>query len=352
MAERLSLIHQALPRVFDIPGRVADGWGGSPTVVGVEGWAGAVRRPEGAYAGQPGLTHLQLGQGRVSCRIDGRVALVVGGPQCDPGDEALVLHQAVHGLRESGVHRIGVFPVREGDLRDVLTAGFQAVPVGAEGWLDLTTFGLAGGARAALRQMVNRALGRGIEVKTLDAIGGAEAMMECWEAWLAAKSPRWGLGWWTGQPLRGAHAMKRVVGAFRDGRLEAFCTVMPAGGASWAVDVLCRRPDAAAGAMEAVLVEVIQRLQREGAERLSLGPSPMFAWETPPPGALGRMAVWARESDRGERWFGFRGLYDFKNKFRPAWQPVSMGLWPDASPWTAYRVLRVWGLRGQVRTGP
>jgi lysylphosphatidylglycerol synthetase-like protein (DUF2156 family) len=49
-------------------------------------------------------------------------------------------------------------------------------------------------------------------------------------------------------------------------------------------------------------------------------------------------------SSLGNRIFGFWGLYTFKAKFRPRWEPVYFGARPRLSWLALYRGCRMWGL--------
>jgi hypothetical protein len=97
----------------------------------------------------------------------------------------------------------------------------------------------------------------------------------------------------------------------------ACVTLTPCAPLGWHTELLLRRTDAPIGVLEATLAAAHQALQAEGARFLSLG-------EVPFVGTGG--GFWAQAA----RWVGNRlrfaynaqGLYAFKHKFRPHWQPL------------------------------
>lgn len=84
-------------------------------------------------------------------------------------------------------------------------------------------------------------------------------------------------------------------------------------------ELILRSPGAPVGIMEALLVSMAKCLKAEGCSWLSLGEVPFYHHETPSNwksrsiNGAGRMLKFA---------YNYRGLFHFKNKFSPHWQPV------------------------------
>ena len=338
-------------RLLTLPARVLDGRGPSVAPVDVPL---AVRHqwlldgsppPEGWLAVQPGLATVGDAAQWASFAANGRTALAVGGVH---GNDRVA---AFRGFRERtgslGYRRQAVYPVRAADLEAAREAGFGTLPIGVEAWVSLDQFTLRGKRFADLRQMRNRAANRGVHVEEVDPHRWQRPLAATWQAFLDARSVPWRVRWLSGAPMGGRQFGRRTFVAHRDRQVQAFCTVLPGGAGSASLDVMCRAPEAQPGSVESLLVAVLQRLRDEGRARVSLGPCPLAGGVTnDAPGALGVLFRWAWGSDRGDRWFGFRRLAAFKEKFRPDYEVVHLGLAPRISAWALYLVARIWALEG------
>jgi len=344
----------ALRRVLGWPGQVLDVLDGrvQPAPEAPVPEPLPVHTPEAYLTVQPGLAHHREGEDWAAFHVQGGTALVVGGPQAPASArKQQVLRGVLRTTRELGVRRQVLYPVRPDDLHDVTQVGFATAQVGVEAWVDLQDFTLKGKRWAHLRQMRNRARGRGVQVHETRPGPWDHAMEQVWDAWVQAKQPRWSLRWLTGTPSLERPLDRRYFVAHAAGRLQAFCTVLPGPDGTWAVDVLCRAPDAIPGSMERLLVHAFQQLRDEGARAVNLGPCPLagtagqgLSAQERPPGLLGWAFKVAWDSKLGERLFGFRGLHAFKAKFRPRWEPVYLAAAPRLGWVEWYAAARMWAL--------
>jgi hypothetical protein len=96
---------------------------------------------------------------------------------------------------------------------------------------------------------------------------------------------------------------------------------------AWHVELLLRHPEAPPGVMEQLLLRVIAALSAEGCAFLNLGEVPLIA-----PPASAPPAPLSRREQRAALWgqqiaqivaplYNVAGLYQFKNKFEPIWEP-------------------------------
>ena len=67
------------------------------------------------------------------------------------------------------------------------------------------------------------------------------------------------------------------------------------------------------------------------------------------PWSLRAFMAFLFRSSIGQRLFGFRQLFHFKNKFAPQWEPVYLAGWPRMGFWSMYAGGRMWGLFGGAR---
>jgi lysylphosphatidylglycerol synthetase-like protein (DUF2156 family) len=299
------------------------------------------RWPEAHLALEAGLHYHLHGDEVLAYQVRRGTAFAIGGLNTD--DPTALLRSFVERARERGVRRLLVFPVRSTERQSVHAAGFGSVQVGVEAWVDLPGWSPSGKAYAHVRQMCNRARRRGVSVSAADPSVDAEQMSAIHEHWLASKEPSWRMKLLVGSPGLERPFDRRFLVARSEGRIEAFLTLLPGAAGQWGVDVMCRRPDAVAGSMEALLVHAIETLRDEGAATLSLGPCPMAGVDQGEK-LLEHVFRGLYGSSTGNRLFGFRSLHRFKDKFRPRWEPVFFAAAPRLGVFSLYAGCRMWGL--------
>lgn len=347
-----------LRRVLALPGVVLDWFdadvpaagSGSPTEVYPLVRASA-RWPEAHLALEEGLSHYVDEGHVVAWQRRGSTAFAVGGVNAEPEARSGLLLRFGEALAAGGVRRRLLFPVRREELEGAREAGFTAVQVGVEAWMDLPGLDTRGRAWAHVRQMVNRARRRGVTVDEAAPADHAGELGEIYAAWLAARRPKWRMKLLVGSPGLDHPFDRRYFVARSGGRIEAFVTVLPGREGQWGLDVMCRRPDAIPGTMESLVLAVARALQAEGADALSLGPCPMAGVPTRGVGELEGPAPLLRSvftmlfaTKLGNRVFAFQNLYRFKNKFNPRWDPVYFAAQPRLGMVELYLGCRMWGL--------
>lgn len=344
-----------LRRALALPGRVldlADAAAGRPRLAGglePDAVLPLVRRqarhPESHLALEPGLSYVVAHGHVLAYRLRGGTAFGVGGVNAPPGERGPLLAAFAAQLRARGCRRVLLFPLRRDELDEARAAGFDAVQVGVEAWLDLPGLDLGGREHAHVRHLRNVARRRGVRVDELGADDARALLPDVYAAWLASKRPRWRMRLLVGTPGFERAYDRRYLVARGEDRVEGFVTLVPGGPGVWGVDVMCRRPDAIKGTMEALVVAAAERLRDEGATALSLGPCPMAAVPVQGPrSALRRTFALLYGTRCGNRLFGFRNLHRFKQKFRPRWEPVWFGATPRLGVTALYAGCRMWGL--------
>ncbi len=302
------------------------------------------RWPEAHLALEPGLHYHRSAEGPLAYQIRGGTAFAIGG--LNSSNVPRLLQSFRRQTEALGIRRQLVFPVRSHELSAVGAAGFEALQVGVEAWIDLEGFTVRGNRFEGVRHMRNRACRHGVtSVEVAQPAGRADEFIALHTAWLRSKRPTWRMRLLVGSPGLEAPFDRRYFAAERDGQLQAFCTVLPGASGQWGVDVMCRRPDAASGAMEHLLLHVSATLRGEGARTLSLGACPMA--EVPLLGSrrgLRRIFRGLYASRLGNQVFGFRNLVKFKNKFRPRYEPIHVAASPRLGAIELYLGCRMWGL--------
>lgn len=297
------------------------------------------RWPEAQLALEP---HLQVhtdGQAVLAYEVRGSTVFGIGG--LNTPDIGRLLRSFA---REAGAgaRRHLVFPVREEERPAVHDAGYGTIQVGVEGWLDLPDLTWAGRRYQHVRHLRNKAVRLGVRCEEGDPAIHADELRAIHADWLASKRPAWRMKLLIGSPGLDHPGDRRYLIARTEERVEAFLTLLPGAPGQWGIDVMCRRPDAAKGTMEHLIVHAVDLLRDEGAHALSLGPCPMADVTTP--GALGGLFRFLYGSALGNQLFGFRNLHVFKLKFKPRWQPVYFAAAPKLGVFELYAGCRMWGL--------
>jgi lysylphosphatidylglycerol synthetase-like protein (DUF2156 family) len=111
-----------------------------------------------------------------------------------------------------------------------------------------------------------------------------------------------------------------TVARDRNGRVHAFCSWIEMGDDRMALDLIRRRPDAAAGAVDLCIVTAIERSRVDGRAWVSLGSVPFR--ETLDDAPDGRLARQTRAYLYAHGFWGYsyRGLSHFKAKFATGWE--------------------------------
>jgi phosphatidylglycerol lysyltransferase len=218
--------------------------------------------------------------------------------------------------------RAGFYQVRPERLGLYLDAGMQARKLGEFAWVRLDEFSLKGGKRANLRTAVNRAERDGLEFRVLSPADVPPVLAQ-----LSSISQRW-------LDKNKAREKGYSLGAFSDdyvcsgpvalvrqhGRVIAFATLMETGLTEEAsLDLMRHTEDAPPGTMDYLFVQLLLHYQNRGFQRFGLGMAPLSGMANH---ALA--SNWHRLAGllfgHGERFYHFRGLRAFKEKFDPQWE--------------------------------
>ncbi|MGD0447645.1 MAG: phosphatidylglycerol lysyltransferase domain-containing protein [Candidatus Dormibacteria bacterium] len=274
------------------------------------------------FAGDRAKAILHTGGGVVGFQERWGAAVAVGDPLVAPGLRRI----AVAGFLDmcAGRHWVPCFFQTDAALRDgYRTAGFRLIKFGEEAVVEVDRFDLAAAARADARHEVARARRAGLEVVTVwdpQPPGGLWTELEqVSRDWLQVRGGR-EMGFSLGR-LRDVDGTTRyTVARDRNGRVHAFCSWIEMGDDGMALDLIRRRPNAAAGAVDLCIVTAIERSRVDGRARVSLGAVPFR--ETLGDAPDGRLARQTRAYlyEHGFWGYSYRGLSHFKAKFATSWE--------------------------------
>lgn len=199
----------------------------------------------------------------------------------------------------------------------------QALKLGEQAVVDLRRFTLAGGEWLKLRRSINRAERDGLAFEFLPAeavpavLDELEAVSDAWLSAHNAAEKGFSLG--TFDRLYIASGPVAVIRL--DGRIVAFASLMTAASKGDAfIDLMRHIPGVHRGMMDLLFVKIMEALKTKGFQSLNLGMAPLAGLS-----GNSRAPAWnhvARQIfEHGERFYNFRGVRAFKEKFDPDWQP-------------------------------
>lgn len=219
--------------------------------------------------------------------------------------------------------RAAFYKTRPQGLPLYIDAGLRAYKLGEEAFVSLPEFSLQGSRRANLRHGVTRGEREGL---TLEIVPAADVgphlpeMRRVSDAWLAKQHTR-EKGFSLGAFGDAYVASQPVALVRRDDRLVAFATLMcpDVQRIEASIDLMRQTPDAPPGTMDFLFGQLMLHFKAQGYQRFGLGMAPMSGMEThqlaPRWHRFGRMMF-----AHGARFYNFRGLRSFKDKFDPLWE--------------------------------
>lgn len=265
--------------------------------------------------------------------VVGRACVALGDP-IGPRDDAA---RAIRGFRDFCAVR-DWSPAFYQTLPDYLTAyrdaGFETLCVGAEAVVDVRSFTLAGGANKSLRGGVGRLRKAGFTTDVLapphDAalISELSAVSDEWLRAQKGREKRFSLGWFDEAYLQDGPLL---VVRTPDGAICAFANIIPEYQIrETTIDLMRRSPSIAPnGVMDLLFVALIEWARGDGG----VGESAADCFDTLNLGLSPLAGVGDQEGDPAteravrfiyehvNQFYNFKGLYEYKNKFQPEWQP-------------------------------
>jgi phosphatidylglycerol lysyltransferase len=249
--------------------------------------------------------------------------------------------------------RAAFYQVRPQALPLYLDAGLRIFKLGEEAHVRLQEFSLKGPRRANLRQGVNRAEREGLSFEIIER--GAvpsylERLRDVSEEWLKAHKTRekgFSLGCFDERYL----LQQPVAVVYHGENLVAFASLMTTEAhVEASVDLMRQRSNAPTGTMDYLFVNILLHYKEAGYQRFGLGMAPMSGMASHP--LAPRWHRFARFAfERGERFYNFRGLRSFKQKFDPVWEPRYLAAPGGLAPMfalTDIAALISGGLRGVI----
>jgi phosphatidylglycerol lysyltransferase len=275
-----------------------------------------------ALLGDKEILFSQSGRALVMYGVQGRSWVALGDPVGPPEERSELLWTFVERVdRHDGwpvFYEVGVE-----NLPLYIELGLGLAKIGEEARVPVAGFSLEGGSRKSLRQNRKRVETEGCRFEIVPREGVPPLMDELKavsDAWIADKRARekgFSLGFFDAAYLsRFSAAIVR-----REGRVVAFANVWRGADLEeMSVDLMRFTPDAPAGLMDYLFVELILSAKAEGFRWFNLGMAPLSGLDSRALAPLWTK-VGALVFRHGDQFYNFQGLRDYKDKFDPVWEP-------------------------------
>ena len=220
------------------------------------------------------------------------------------------------------------YQVSPANLDLYLEVGLNLLKIGEEARVRLADFNLDGKSKKVLRNTVNKLHREGLRLEIVPAEAVADLLPRLKpvsDAWLHDKhvrEKRFSLGAFDPRYL--ARTPMAVV--WQGERPVAFANLLLNDSREEAsVDLMRHLPDSPAGIMDYLFVELMLWARGEGYRWFNLGMAPLAGLQS-----RRQAPLWNRFGamvfGRGERFYNFRGLQRYKEKFDPQWEPRYMAV--------------------------
>jgi len=205
-----------------------------------------------------------------------------------------------------------------------LDLGLSLFKLGEEARVDLSAFSLQGKKHDAQRSARNRfgKLNYQFEILTgPDVEAALSALRQISDAWLTSKNTRekrFSLGFFAED-----YISRTDVAVIKDetGHIQAFANIWKTDvKEELSIDLMRYHPDSPKGIMDFLFAELMLWGQAEHYQWFSLGMAPLAGLEQRPLSPLWHK-VGATIFKMGDQFYNFEGLYQYKAKFEPDWQP-------------------------------
>jgi phosphatidylglycerol lysyltransferase len=306
-----------------------------------------------AFAAQDDKHHLVVagGKGLVAYAVRGHVAFSAGDPLCAEDDAEDATREWLEYCRHNGWTPC-VYEAADESLPVYRRLGLRSLKMAEEAIVELGSFSLAGGKRAALRSMVHKVTRLGLVVRRYDRAAALEPAVdgqleEISEEWLSEKrlgEMGFSLGRFSLESLDDAFVFLCLDGA----RVVAFTTWRPyRGGRAALLDLMRKRRDAPSGTMDLLVARSLEELHAAGLEEASLANAPL-ANAGEPRGGLEKGVSLLFENLNA--FYGYKNLFQFKKKFAPRWEGRHL-VYPRGAdlPRVAYALAGIHGAGGLRR---
>ncbi|MEZ5502257.1 MAG: bifunctional lysylphosphatidylglycerol flippase/synthetase MprF [Halioglobus sp.] len=251
----------------------------------------------------------------------------------DPVGDAAEFDDLLWRFRESAdmvAAQIAFYEIGKNYIPLYLDLGLSLIKLGQQAQIPLAAFGLEGKKRQNFRSAINKYHREGFSFEILrddevePALPNLRRISDAWLAEKNASEKRFSMGFFSEEYLR--HCDIAVVK--KDGEIYAFCNLWTLNNRRQiSFDLMRYLPGTPNGIMEYLSISVALWAKEQGFAYFSLGMAPLSGLEDH---ALA--PLWHKIGNTifkvGGDFYNFAGVYFYKDKFNPQWNPVYLAAPP------------------------
>lgn len=254
--------------------------------------------------------------------VKGRGAIVLGDP-IGPIADVLPAMQEFQAFCAKNDWIVAYYQTTPDYIKEYKQCGYEALCIGSEAIVDLTSFTLDGGENKPLRTAVNKIRRLNYQAVMLEPpidkvyIEELRSISNEWLTLMHGTEKRFSVGWFDDEYIRSERVM---ICTSPDGEIIAFANVIPAyQKIEVSIDLMRRRKNSPNGTMEFLFVSLFEWARDHHYETFSLGLSALAGiGETP--GSPVPEKILHLIYEHLTRFYNFKGLHEFKEKFHPHWE--------------------------------
>ncbi len=210
------------------------------------------------------------------------------------------------------------------DLDLYISLDFRVLKIGEEAIADLKTFTLQGKAGKNFRPSINRLTKLGYEVKFYQSpisdelLRHLKPVSDQWLKMVQGSEKKFSVGWFDESYLRNC-TIAVVYDA--EGKISAFANIVPEYQLNEVtLDMMRHRQSMENGTMDVLFASMLQYFQQQGYDSFNFALSALSGvGEHPESRRLEKVLGYLYE--HLNRFYNFKGLRAYKEKFRPRWEP-------------------------------
>lgn len=275
-------------------------------------------------------------EGFIAYRVTGGCAIALADPICAPHLRMSFTKQFATYCTQHGWTPVFI-QVPQASLNLYTHTGYNSIQIGESAVVDLATFVGSTARNKHFRNIANRFTKQGYKVVYYRAPHSPEllqALRQVSDSWLTlpGRSERnFGLGYFDETYLQ----MSRLAVLYNaNDQVVAFANQQPNYSRTQdSIDLMRHSADAPPNVMDYLFHQILLKAHSDGWKTFDLGLVPLAGVGQGKPAPIYEklMSIFY---ERGDRVFAFSGLYRFKNKFEPEWQPshLAYGARPTSLP--------------------
>ncbi|KAA9287094.1 bifunctional lysylphosphatidylglycerol flippase/synthetase MprF [Corynebacterium amycolatum] len=253
-------------------------------------------------------------------RPQGTTLIALGDPFGDP-DSFNQLFADFIDYADTFQCSVAFYEVGEEHLARCVNEGMSLVKLGEDATVDISGFTRVGSKGKTFRRMHNKLESSACTFEIVEAPYSPDLITElrdASQAWLGKRTEMsFSLGFFDESYL--SRAPIAIVRSADSDRIEGFASLMPQGLSVASVDLMRIRPDAPDGVMDGIFVNLMEWAKNHGYTEFNFGMAPMSNTGARPHSRLSEKTIYL-VYNYGGRIYNFRGLRNYKEKFKPVWK--------------------------------